>query len=110
MVAYGGHHAESCAWQDETRDPNPDERTIDNERDPGGPRQRRRISSLRAIAEGTARSLADTQRAHILEVLRATDWVIDGDHGAACRLGMQPSTLRGRLKKLGIRRDLDGAR
>jgi len=49
-------------------------------------------------------SLADRQRSHILEVLRACDWVIDGENGAARRLGLQPSTLRGRMKKLGIHR------
>jgi formate hydrogenlyase transcriptional activator len=50
------------------------------------------------------RSLADTQRSHILEALRATSWVIDGDAGAAQRLGLKPSTLRHRMKKLGIER------
>ncbi|HZR84930.1 MAG TPA: sigma 54-interacting transcriptional regulator [Candidatus Binatia bacterium] len=52
----------------------------------------------------SAASLAEAQRRHILEALRATNWVIDGESGAARRLGLQPSTLRGRLKKLGIRR------
>ena len=51
------------------------------------------------------RSLADKQRQHIVDALRATGWVIDGENGAARRLGLQPSTLRGRLKKLGIRRE-----
>jgi PAS domain S-box-containing protein len=50
------------------------------------------------------RSLADAQRGHILDALRATGWVIDGDDGAAQRLGLKPSTLRHRMKKLGIAR------
>jgi len=60
-------------------------------------------ASATEAAEAT-RSLADAQRGHILDVLRATNWVIDGDDGAARRLGLKPSTLRNRLKKLGIRR------
>jgi len=55
-------------------------------------------------AAGAPRSLADKQRQHILDALRACGWVIDGEAGAARRLGLQPSTLRGRMKKLGITR------
>ncbi|MGH8659984.1 MAG: GAF domain-containing protein [Gammaproteobacteria bacterium] len=32
------------------------------------------------------------------------DWVIEGAHGAASALGLEPSTLRYRMRKLGIRR------
>ena len=44
------------------------------------------------------------QREHILRVLNATHWVIEGNHGAALKLGMKPATLRHRMKKLGIAR------
>jgi len=44
------------------------------------------------------------QREHILRVLNATHWVIEGNSGAALRLGMKPATLRHRMKKLGISR------
>jgi formate hydrogenlyase transcriptional activator len=44
------------------------------------------------------------QREHILRVLNATHWVIEGTSGAALRLGMKPATLRHRMKKLGISR------
>ena len=44
------------------------------------------------------------QREHILRVLNATRWVIEGSSGAALRLGMKPATLRHRMKKLGISR------
>jgi len=44
------------------------------------------------------------QREHILRVLNATRWVIEGNSGAALRLGMKPATLRHRMKKLGISR------
>jgi DNA-binding NtrC family response regulator len=48
-------------------------------------------------------TLEDVERAHILRVLEGTSWRIEGDHGAARRLGLNPSTLRGRMRKLGIR-------
>ncbi|UKN02864.1 sigma 54-interacting transcriptional regulator [Paracrocinitomix mangrovi] len=41
---------------------------------------------------------------HILKILNDVDWVIDGDNGAAEKLGLKPSTLRDRMKKLGIKR------
>jgi formate hydrogenlyase transcriptional activator len=41
-------------------------------------------------------------REHILEVLRITNWVLAGSHGAAARLGMKRSTLVYRMAKLGI--------
>jgi len=44
------------------------------------------------------------QRDHILRVLDATHWVIEGNHGAALKLGLKPATLRHRMKKLGISR------
>jgi formate hydrogenlyase transcriptional activator len=44
------------------------------------------------------------QREHILRVLNATHWVIEGSSGAALKLGMKPATLRHRMKKLGITR------
>jgi transcriptional regulator with GAF, ATPase, and Fis domain len=44
------------------------------------------------------------QREHILRVLDATHWVIEGNAGAALKLGMKPATLRHRMKKLGIAR------
>ena len=48
--------------------------------------------------------LHDVQREHILRVLNATRWVIEGNSGAALRLGLKPATLRHRMKKLGISR------
>jgi transcriptional regulator with GAF, ATPase, and Fis domain len=41
-------------------------------------------------------------RQHILNVLEQCKWVIEGANGAANILNMQPSTLRYRMKKLGI--------
>jgi formate hydrogenlyase transcriptional activator len=47
-------------------------------------------------------TLADAERAHILEVLRQVDWVIGGHRGAAVRLGLPRTTLLYRMHKLGI--------
>ena len=44
------------------------------------------------------------ERQYIWEALEQADWVIKGPKGAAQRLGMSASTLRYRMKKLGIRR------
>jgi DNA-binding NtrC family response regulator len=46
--------------------------------------------------------LEDVERRHILDVLKQTDWRITGEQGAADLLGLNPSTLRFRMKKLGI--------
>jgi transcriptional regulator with GAF, ATPase, and Fis domain len=44
------------------------------------------------------------ERGHILRVLEQTKWAIEGEKGAARILGLNPSTLRGRMRKLGIRK------
>jgi predicted ATPase len=49
-------------------------------------------------------SLEDLQRQHILTVLAQTNWVIEGEKGAARMLDLHPNTLRSRLKKMGIER------
>jgi formate hydrogenlyase transcriptional activator len=49
-----------------------------------------------------ARTLADAERDHILEVLRQVNWVVGGPKGAAQRLGLPRTTLLHRMHKLGI--------
>jgi len=44
------------------------------------------------------------ERSYILNVLERCQWRIQGVHGAAAILGLNPSTLRSRMNKLGIRR------
>ena len=41
-------------------------------------------------------------RVHILDALRATNWVVAGPHGAAARLGLKRTTLFYKMKRLGI--------
>jgi transcriptional regulator with GAF, ATPase, and Fis domain len=49
-----------------------------------------------------ADSLLEVERAHVRSVLEACGWVIEGDAGAAHALGLHASTLRGRMRKLGL--------
>jgi transcriptional regulator with GAF, ATPase, and Fis domain len=49
-------------------------------------------------------NLDTIQQQHIVSVLEKCNWVIGGDKGAAVTLGVPPSTLRSRMKKLGIER------
>jgi formate hydrogenlyase transcriptional activator len=49
-------------------------------------------------------TLAEAEREHILSILRQTNWVIGGAHGAAARLGMKRTTLQSKMRKLGIER------
>jgi formate hydrogenlyase transcriptional activator len=48
--------------------------------------------------------LAELEHDHILHVLLKTGWRIEGEHGAAGLLGLNPSTLRARMRKFGILR------
>lgn len=48
--------------------------------------------------------LKELERQHILQTLTLTNWHIEGPTGAAARLGIPPSTLRSRLKQLGMKR------
>ena len=49
-------------------------------------------------------SIDQVERNHILEVLMRTNWRIEGSDGAAALLNLNPSTLRSRMKKLGVQR------
>jgi transcriptional regulator with GAF, ATPase, and Fis domain len=48
--------------------------------------------------------LTNVERDHILTTLKRSGWRIEGPTGAAHLLGLNPSTLRSRMKKLGIER------
>ncbi len=49
-------------------------------------------------------TLEEMEREHILDVLEQTSWRVSGDKGAAKILGLNPTTLEARMKKLGITR------
>lgn len=47
-------------------------------------------------------SFETAQRNHILHVIEQCNWKITGEKGASTLLGLKPSTLRDKMKKLGI--------
>jgi formate hydrogenlyase transcriptional activator len=49
-------------------------------------------------------TLEEMERQHIVEVLDQTNWRVSGDKGAAKILGLNPTTLEARMKKLDITR------
>ena len=53
---------------------------------------------------GATRTLEEVEREHIRAVLELTGWRVSGERGAAEHLGMKPTTLEARMKKLGITR------
>jgi formate hydrogenlyase transcriptional activator len=60
------------------------------------------LGSTQTQTPAAARTLADAERSHILEVLRKVDWVVGGRRGAAVLLGLPRTTLLHRMHKLGI--------
>jgi transcriptional regulator with GAF, ATPase, and Fis domain len=57
-----------------------------------------------AIEDGGARPLAEVEKEYISKILNDTHWRISGPQGAASILGLKPTTLLFRMKKLGIKR------
>jgi PAS domain S-box-containing protein len=54
--------------------------------------------------EGTSKNLLEVEKQHIMRVLEEKGWRVEGPEGAAKVLGMNPSTLRTRMRKLAIKR------
>jgi formate hydrogenlyase transcriptional activator len=63
-----------------------------------------RSDSAAAAEVSAIDTLENNERNHILHALAETNWVIHGKKGAAELLGINPSTLRSRMDKLGIKR------
>ncbi len=49
-------------------------------------------------------TMEEMERRYIMRILEQTQWRISGERGAARVLGMKPTTLNSRIKKLGITR------
>ncbi len=67
------------------------------------------LPELRPRAEDEVPSpatLEETERQHILRILKSTKWVIGGPTGAAAQLGMKRTTLQSKLQRLGIARPI----
>jgi len=56
------------------------------------------------VATGRLKSFEEMEREYILKVLKAKNWKIKGKDSASSILGLPPSTLRHRIKKLGLKR------
>jgi hypothetical protein len=63
-----------------------------------------RTPCLEARSASAQLTLDECQRRHITEVLELTGWRVRGREGAARILGIKPTTLEARMKKLGIQR------
>jgi formate hydrogenlyase transcriptional activator len=57
---------------------------------------------MHAAPSAPTQTLSDAERAHILGILKQTNWVVGGRNGAAARLGLPRTTLISRMQKLGI--------
>ncbi len=69
------------------------------------PEELPRTQPSRPGVEGALRrNLKEIEVKEIRETLETTGWKIKGEGNAASRLGLKPSTLRSRMKKLGIER------
>jgi transcriptional regulator with GAF, ATPase, and Fis domain len=55
-------------------------------------------------SQGKPRPLAEMERSYIEGILNSTHWRVSGPNGAASILGLKPTTLLSRMKKLGIRK------
>ncbi len=62
------------------------------------------FESLSKPDDQSVKALADLERHHIRQVLQTTGWRVEGKNGAAVLLDLNPSTLRARMHKYGIRR------
>jgi transcriptional regulator with GAF, ATPase, and Fis domain len=64
------------------------------------------INRLEGEEPPTGRNMAlgEVERKHILQILEQTGWRVSGASGAARLLGLNESTLRSRMHKLGITR------
>jgi len=62
------------------------------------------LSAAKPATASIGTTLEEIERNHIQRMLSTTLWRIEGRRGAAELLGLKPSTLRSRLRKLGIRR------
>jgi len=62
------------------------------------------LKSAETLSSSGPQSLEELERSHILTVLHFTNWRVSGEKGAANLLGLKPTTLEARMKKLGIAR------
>lgn len=64
------------------------------------------LSDMLSSMEFEPLSLEHLEREHMKKVLNRTKWQIHGEKGAAKILGINPNTLRSRIVKLGLKKEL----
>jgi transcriptional regulator with GAF, ATPase, and Fis domain len=69
-----------------------------------GPTLNVQLPGTQEQRENQAVLLKDVERNHILRILKQTGWRVRGKAGAAELLGLKPTTLDARMKKLGVLR------
>jgi len=69
-----------------------------------GPTLHAEVPAVSGSSSPQPMTLADVERAHILDVLNKTGWRVRGKNATAEILGLKPTTLESRMAKLGIRR------
>jgi len=60
--------------------------------------------TMTSVPAQAGQTLEELERVHIVEALDQTGWRVSGPKGAAVLLGLKPTTLEARMKKLGVRR------
>ncbi len=63
-----------------------------------------KIEHYQITQPGETTNLYEVEKHHIAQILNKTNGVINGPYGAAKLLGVNPSTLRSKIQKLGIRK------
>jgi transcriptional regulator with GAF, ATPase, and Fis domain len=51
----------------------------------------------------------EAERRAIVQALKSAGWRISGRHGAAELLGLKPTTLHAKMKRLGVQRPVPGS-
>jgi formate hydrogenlyase transcriptional activator len=62
------------------------------------------LPEFQTVLSHETSTLLEFEKAHVLKIMKMTDWRVRGRRGAAELLGLKPTTLEARLKKMGIRR------
>ena len=63
------------------------------------------LPAAKARKDNASMRMDDVEKQHILDVLKRVNWKVSGENGAAKILGLNPTTLEARMKKLGIKRE-----
>lgn len=67
----------------------------------------KRQTTIPSNGKSSSLKLQEFEKEHILEVLKKTHWKVSGEKGAAKILGLNPTTLESKMKKLGIVRGME---